>query len=64
MTNPWLKKNPFMSMWMSGANTVAGHVNAQAKRQVASATKTAANEMWSAWANALVSPPAARKKRR
>ena len=24
MFNPWLKKNPFMSMWLSGANAVAG----------------------------------------
>jgi len=23
MMNPWLKKNPFLSMWLSGANTVA-----------------------------------------
>ena len=24
MSNPWLKKNPLMSMWMSGANAVTG----------------------------------------
>jgi hypothetical protein len=24
MKNPWLAKNPFMSMWLSGANKVAG----------------------------------------
>ena len=23
MSNPWLKKNPFMSMWLSGANPSA-----------------------------------------
>ena len=24
MKNPWLKKNPLMSLWLSGANKVAG----------------------------------------
>ena len=24
MANPWLKKNPFMSMWLSGANAAVG----------------------------------------
>jgi hypothetical protein len=24
MKNPWLKKNPLMSMWLSGANAVLG----------------------------------------
>ena len=38
MANPWLKKNPFMSMWLSTANRVAGSLRgqttAQARRQV------------------------------
>ena len=29
MINPWMKKNPFMSMWLSGANTVAAHARNQ-----------------------------------
>ena len=37
MKNPWLKKNPLMSMWMSGANAVfgaaRGRANAEARRQ-------------------------------
>lgn len=40
MANPWSKKNPFMSMWLSSANRVAGtlrgQATAQAKRQVKS----------------------------
>ena len=24
MANPWTKKNPLLSMWLSGANAVAG----------------------------------------
>jgi hypothetical protein len=41
MSNPWLKKNPFMSMWLSAANravgTLRGQATAQARRQVRSA---------------------------
>jgi hypothetical protein len=37
MSNPWTKMNPFMSMWLSGANAVAnrarGQAMAAAKRQ-------------------------------
>lgn len=34
MANPWLKKNPFMSMWLSTANRVAGSLRGQATAQV------------------------------
>jgi putative copper export protein len=68
MTNPWLKKNPFMSLWLSGANTVAGsmrgHAAAQAKRQAAAAMTNAKRDILSFWTGALVpSPPAKRKKK-
>jgi hypothetical protein len=33
MANPWLKKNPFLSMWLSTANRVAGTMRAQATAQ-------------------------------
>ena len=55
MSNPWLKKNPLMSMWLSTANRVAGSLRgqatAQAKRQVKAAVADAAQEsvkLWSA----------------
>lgn len=45
MRNPWLKKNPFMSMWLSGANrmaaTLRGQATAQAKRQIRAAVTKA-----------------------
>lgn len=38
MANPWLKKNPLASIWLSAANRVAGamrgHVTAQVRRQL------------------------------
>ena len=44
MSNPWLKKNPFMSLWLSEANRMAGSLRgqatAQAKRQVKAAVRT------------------------
>ena len=30
MQNPWLKKNPFLSMWLSGANAAMGHGRSRA----------------------------------
>ena len=47
MANPWLKKNPFMSMWLSTANRVAGTLRGQAtaqfKRQVSAAVSEASS---------------------
>ena len=68
MSNPFLKKNPFMSMWLSGANSVAGsmrgHAAAQAKRQTATVMTQATRDMFDLWANALVASPPKRKTRR
>ena len=56
MANPWLKKNPFMSIWLSAANriaaTVRGQATAQARRQVQAAITGA------------ISPPAPTAKSR
>jgi hypothetical protein len=45
MRNPWLKKNPFMSMWLSEANRIAGTMRGQAtahaRRQVSAAVTKA-----------------------
>ena len=69
MSNPWLKKNPFMSVWLSGANSVAGsmrgHATAQAKRQTATALASATRTIFDAWTDAMApSVPAKSKKRR
>ena len=69
MANPWLKKNPFMSLWLSGANSVAnsarGRIAAEAKRQSATAMTRATNDVLAAWTEALTGPvPRKRKKRR
>ena len=57
MSNPWTKKNPFVSMWLSGANAVAnrarGHATAAAKRQGAALSKDTARVWTRAWLTAI-----------
>ena len=67
MRNPWTKKNPFMSMWLSAANTAGNSVRsratAEAKRQAARATTKGVNQIIDFWSGgSLTSSP--RKKKR
>ena len=71
MSNPWLKKNPFMSMWLSTANSVAGamrtQATAQTKKQMNAATAEATREnlkLWSAAVKPAATKPAATRKKR
>lgn len=68
MSNPWLKKNPFMSMWLSGANSVAnsarGRIAAEAKRQSTTAVNKAASDMFSIWTDAMTKPTAPKRRRK
>jgi hypothetical protein len=68
MSNPWMKKNPFMSMWLSGANTVAntarGRFAAQAKRQSTAAITKATSDMLGVWPGFVTAAPPKRKKTR
>jgi hypothetical protein len=62
MKNPWIKKNPLMSMWMSGANAVLGsarsRATAEGKRQAA--TMMAEGAIWS---GGLMAPPPRKNKK-
>jgi hypothetical protein len=66
VANPWTKKNPVLSMWLSGANAVAGRArgagSAEAKRQQASLAKQAASFWSGAWLTDA--RPKAKPKRR
>ena len=69
MTQPWLKKNPFMSLWLSTANRMAGSMRgaatAQVKRQVKAALTGATNENIKLWSAAVAAPaPRTRPKRK
>lgn len=71
MSHPWLKKNLFMSMWLSTANSVAGSMRgqatAQAKRQVNAAVAEATRENLKLWTGTATpaggKATASRKKR-
>lgn len=54
MANPWLKRNPFMSMWLTAANRAASGARQQAgraaRRQVAAAQTEVLRQMVDLWA--------------
>ena len=68
MANPWTKKNPFMSMWLSSVNSAMGSARAQAtaetKRQVAAAQADAAKQIVDFWSGKAAMPAAKKKTRR
>lgn len=70
MKNPWNRKNPFLSMWLSGANaivgSVRGHATAYAKRKMAAAVTQNARQVTDFWTNALAASTklSRRRKRR
>jgi hypothetical protein len=64
VSNPWLKKNPFMSMWLSGANSARGRFTAEAKRQSTAATSKATSDMLSLWTGAMTSVASPKRKRK
>jgi hypothetical protein len=67
MPNPWLKKNPFMSLWLSAANRLTGSLRARAcaagKRQQNAAVTEVTRESLKILADAA-KPAAARTRRR
>lgn len=72
MKNPWSKKNPFLSIWLSAANSAAGRARAQTtaavKREANKAAKTATRDgvkqLTDFWVNALKPAPRARRPRK
>jgi hypothetical protein len=67
MKNPWTKKNLLLSMWLSGANAVAGSARSRGtaalKRQARSEIAKGMKQATDFWTGAL-SPPAPKKKKR
>jgi hypothetical protein len=69
MRNPWIKKKPYLSMWLSASNAAigaaSGHAMAQAKRQQAAASKAATRQVAEIWSAAMfgVSPKAKKRRR-
>ena len=67
MPNPWLKKNPLMSLWLSTANRMTGSMRARAaaqvKRQVSGAVAEATRDNLKLWPDAA-KPALPKAKRR
>jgi len=63
LANPWSKKNPFMSMWLSSANAVAARSRSAAKAAVARQQSLAIKQTARAWADVWL-PTTKPKKRR
>ena len=57
MSNPWMKKNPLLSLWLSGANAVAGrargHATTAAKRQQTQLARQASRFWTDSWLAAV-----------
>jgi hypothetical protein len=69
MRNPWTTKNPFMSIWLSAANSVTGSARGQAaaavKRQTKAVQADAAKQMVELWTGKAGAPaPPARRTRK
>ena len=72
MKNPWTTKNPFMSLWLSGANKAAGAARGQAtaavKREATkatrSATATGTKQVLDFWSTALGTPTGSKTTKR
>lgn len=60
MNNPWLKKNPWLSMWLSGANAIFGTARSVAAAQLQRQTRAASAQLVKA---ATVSKPAPKRRR-
>ena len=67
MSNPWMKKNPRLSIWLSSVNSAMGaargHTTAAAKRQTRTMMSTAAKQMANFWDSALEPRSTARKRK-
>ena len=61
MKNYWIKRNPFLSMWLSSANAVAGtvrnRVQAEGRRQATVMMNEGAKQIADFWTAVLKSPP-------
>ena len=66
MANPWTKKNPFLSLWLSSANAMTGKARsagaAEASRQQTRLVDQATRFWTDAWFGTTKPKPATRRK--
>jgi hypothetical protein len=65
MRNPWLKKNPLMSIWLSGLNSVAhasrGQAAAEASRQYQALMAEGTRQWLRLYSGGLLASPTSKK---
>jgi hypothetical protein len=54
MRNPWMWRNPWMSLWVSGANTMAAAARAQAQSNAHRIMSDSVSRALHVWSRALV----------
>ena len=68
MRNPWVQKNPFLSAWLSAANTMTGaargYASAEMHRQMAAAQAEMTRQMIDLWSGKAARPATRWKKKR
>ena len=68
MRNSWTKKNPFLSMWLSGANAVASsmraHATAEGKRQAQLMAREGVKQVVNFWSDLLITQSFRKTKKR
>lgn len=67
MKSPWTKKNPLLSMYLSGANAIAGaargRASAEIKRRSRTMMTTGTRQMMDLWIGAFLAPRSRRKRK-
>ncbi len=63
MANPWIKKNPLMSLWLSGANAAAGRFRGAAAQAAARQQSLAVKQAARFWAGAWLTGTKPKKRR-
>ena len=52
MANPWTKKNPFLSIWLSGANAVTGKARSAGAAEISRQQTQLVNQVSRFWTDA------------
>lgn len=68
MKSPWTRKNPLLSMYLSGANAVAGAARGRAaaemRRQAKAMMTEGIRQTMGFWSDVLIGPPPRRRRRK
>jgi hypothetical protein len=63
MANPWMKKNPFLSLWLSGANALGGKARVAGRAEASRQQTSAAKQATRFWTNAWLAPLKPKRRR-